>query len=404
MNEPLILHSRGSAGEGAELLPLVLAGRPPEIEGRKCHYRRKEIIADGEWVHRGERKPFTINPPRTKEWEKNFVRRLSAGIRTPILKRHTENPTAEDTLGYILGIEREGEKTYAEMQFIGDDALSLAARNDVSIYEKAEGIDAKGNPYGTFLDHVALTPNPNQPHLGPFLTIAASAGSSAVEAPVYELSTSGLAPERSPTMKPETITKLRAKLNLPDAAAVPDAEVAERAAVLALADPPADKSAEVTALSADVTRLTSELATAKSEAQTATLALSAAQPKQYDELSLSLIGESFATKREQAIASGGISEAGMKMLDAILLPGGKPSGVALALSGDGTSARPLYARICEIIAGNPGVKIGHGVTRAVPSLKLSGDQPEEMDEARRAYVAQSMGIPVPKPTEVARSA
>jgi hypothetical protein len=400
MPEPLILHAPASNGEGVNL-PLALTGLPNEIEGRKVHYRRKEIIADGEWVHRGERKRFSIDPNRTHLWEENYRKRLSAGIKTPILKRHTEAPTADDTLGYIVGIERKGDKVFADMQFIGDDALALAARNDVSIYEKAEGIDAKGNPFGLFLDHIALTPNPNQPHLGPFVTIAASAsGAPALEVPVFEPDNNpGTEPERSPIMKPETILKLRAKLNLTDTKAVPDEEVAERAAVLALADPPADKTAEVTALSADVTRLTKERDDAKRSAESATLALSAAAPKEYDPLALTLITESFGTWRDKAVTSGAISENGMKALDALLLPGGKPSPIALSLSAGST--RPLYAQVCEIIAGNPGVKTGHGVTRAT-ALQLSADDQNDplahmTPEERRAYAAQCMGVsPVAK--------
>lgn len=176
-------------------------------------------------------------------------------------------------------------------------------------------------------------------------------------------------------LTPETLTKLRTKLKL--GADVKDTDVAEKAALVALADQPTDRTAEVTALSADKTRLETELATAKTDLTAKTLALSAAQPKTYDDLSLSLIGESFATKREQAIASGSISEAGMKAIDALLMPNGKPAGVALALSGDGVSARPFYARLCEIIAGNPGVKVDNGVTRAMPTLALSADgQPD----------------------------
>ncbi len=147
-------------------------------------------------------------------------------------------------------------------------------------------------------------------------------------------------------------------------------------------------AAKVTALSADVQKITGER-------DAAVLALSANQPKEPDALTLSLTLDAFNTKREQAIASGVISEAGMKQIDTLLMPGGKPSGVALALSGDGTSARPLYARLCEIIAANPGVKANNGVERAHSALKLSGDDETPMDEARRQYVAQSMGISLP---------
>jgi hypothetical protein len=187
-------------------------------------------------------------------------------------------------------------------------------------------------------------------------------------------------------MKPETIQKLRAKLNLTDAKAVPDEEIVERAAALALADPPPDKSAEVAALSADVTRLKGELEAEKGKV----LKLSADAPREPDALSLSLITESFDTKRDQAIADGAISKAGADALDKLLRPGGKPTPLALSQSAGDT--RPLYSRIYEIIRDNPGVRHNNGVPRpgGDPALRLSGDGNND-DPAKLAENARREG-------------
>jgi hypothetical protein len=180
-----ILHA-ASTGEGLAL-PLVLAGYPKEIEGKPCFYRRKEVIKAGDWFHRGKREPFSVPVDRIDKWVAEFNRRAAAGVKVPITTHHTENPTANDTLGYAVALKREGESLFADVQLIDDDALTLAARNDVSICVMADGIDAKGNPSGEHLHHIALTPNPNQPHLGPFVSIAASAAGTPTEAPVFEL-------------------------------------------------------------------------------------------------------------------------------------------------------------------------------------------------------------------------
>ena len=57
---PLILSDRARLLAPGREVPLALAGFPKEIEGKPCHYRRKEIVRAGEWWHRGERKPFTV--------------------------------------------------------------------------------------------------------------------------------------------------------------------------------------------------------------------------------------------------------------------------------------------------------------------------------------------------------
>jgi hypothetical protein len=158
------------------------------------------------------------------------------------------------------------------------------------------------------------------------------------------------------------LRKLRAKLNL--AADVKDEDVAEQAAALALADPPPDKGPEVVALSAKVKTLETERDTIKAEAET--LKLSAAAPKEPDALSLSLITRAFKTDRERVIESGVVSEAGMKEIDALLLPAGKPAPFALALSAG--SPDPLYSRLCDVLRRHPGVKTDAKVKREGVSL------------------------------------
>jgi|SRR6478609_97845 len=384
------LHLAGSAGDGTPL-PLGLAGLPTEIEGKPVYYRRKEICHVVNEPHRGRRDPVTGQPvivdipaSRLDLWAQTFKKRAAKGIKPFLYPRHLdlengEQADARHTQGYLIDVERDGEKLYGTLQLIGEDARKCAAANDVSVTVTADALDSE------FLHHLAFTPNQQITGMEGYTALVASADGKSVRVPVFVLSdttTAGAEPatERSIVMKPETITKLRAKLNLTDAKAVPDEEIAERAATLALADPPKDNSAEVARLSADVTKLTKERDDAKAEAQKATLQLSANAPKEPDALTLSLTLDAFNTKREQAIASGTISEAGMKAIDALLMPGGKPNGVALALSGDGTSARPLYARLCEIIAANPGIKTGNAVnrgTKAEPQpLSLSGDSKE----------------------------
>jgi hypothetical protein len=384
---PLILSDREHLLAPGREVPLALAGFPKEIEGKPCHYRRKEVVRAGEWWHRGDRKPFSVTREQLDAWVAAFNRRLSAGIRPFVPDHHTEEPKAGENFGYVVGLARDGDSLYADVQLVGDDALALAAKNDVSIYVKPEGIDAKGEPCNEFLHHLALTPDPNQPHLQPFVKIAASAaaGATATEVPIYELS----AGNRSlPMFKPETLIALRKRLKLADDA--PEADVAEQAAALALAEPPPDKGPEVVALSAKVKTLETERDAIKAEADTLRLSAASA-PRQPDELMLAMYGENIAAKRESAIASGAVSEAEAKVFDSLIADAnGRPT--PLALSACGAAKRPLGFQLWDAVAklaeGEGGkVRTGQKVTRAVGvapgpnhqslSLSAAGSQSDE---------------------------
>jgi hypothetical protein len=94
------------------------------------------------------------------------------------------------------------------------------------------------------------------------------------------------------------------------------------------------------------------------------------------------------------VESGVVSEAGMKELDALLLPAGKPGKFALALSAG--SPDPLYSRVCDILRRNPGVKTDNAIPRDPASradaeeavrLALSGDV-ASVDEKKRDRQAE----------------
>jgi hypothetical protein len=142
---------------------------------------------------------------------------------------------------------------------------------------------------------------------------------------------------------------------------------------------------EITSLSAalaDRDAKILELSAAVKEKDAKVLELSAGAAgtpaKDIDPMALALINRSFKTDRQAVVASGVVSEAGMKEIDALLGVGG-PRAVALSLSAGGTD--PLYSRLCDIIRRNPGVRTDAGVKRdglstaappQFPALDLSG--------------------------------
>ena len=178
-------------------------------------------------------------------------------------------------------------------------------------------------------------------------------------------------------MKPENAQQVRAKLGF--GADVPDDQLDDKAAEKALA-----LSASIVTLTADLNAIKIERDAAKAEVTAKAeqvLALSGDQ-KDPDDFSVRLITKAFKTERDQVIAAGVISPAGMDELDKMFYANGKPTRVALSLSAGSTE--PMYSRLLEILKKFPGVKTNNGIARdATPAepLKLSGDEEKKPDLA-----------------------
>jgi hypothetical protein len=171
---PFVFRAPATGGPGKPL-PLALAGLPDELLGRRCHYLRKELAKVGEYVHRGTGKAFAITRDRMDGWIRAFKKRAGKGIKAPLTKQHTLNPKADDAVGYVVALSRQGDSLYADLQFIGDDALALAARNDVSLCAVTDVLDGDGDKHAEAIDHIALTPIPALTNLGGYVKIAAVA-------------------------------------------------------------------------------------------------------------------------------------------------------------------------------------------------------------------------------------
>jgi hypothetical protein len=251
MDRELLLLHAGPADVGRTLAP---AGLPTSIEGKPVHYRRKELARVGPFVHRGTGRSEVITRDRMDLWCDAFRRRLAKGIRPFVSDHHTLAPKAGDNYGYAVGLVREGDALLVDLQLIGDAALDLAARNDVSLCAVEGALDGDGERYAECLHHVALTPNPQLTNLGGFVKIAA-AGAPPVDVPLFERAAApartrcpfdvppsddslpGHAPgARYQMVSVETVGKLRNLLAL--GADVPDERVVELAAEYAAGQAP----------------------------------------------------------------------------------------------------------------------------------------------------------------------
>lgn len=389
-DEPVTL----DASERAGLLPAEVMADEIDPEGRPVRYYKKEIARVGHWHHRGQRHALTGAPMEfdithedCEDVVNNFKGRLEAGIKPFIPDSHMEKLDAKKNNGSIEDVWHEGPHLYGKMRIVGKSSIDAVGKNDVSVYlvngNDSLVIDATGKRYkGRVLHHVALTPDPALPHLAPFQRIAASADSPARNALVFQLASAnsiGADSLQEYPMDPVLLGQLRERFGIGSDVAnseLPDL-IGQRALSL---------SAELTAEKTKAVALSADLATK-------TIALSANDVSKLDPMSLSLISRAMRNEREQTIASGVISEAGMKEIDGLMLSDGKPTSTALALSAGSTD--PLYMRLCEIIRRNPGIKTGNaipaGATPADPKLALSGDT-EEQSIGKMAIAAANATI------------
>jgi hypothetical protein len=132
-----------------------------------------------------------------------------------------------------------------------------------------------------------------------------------------------------------------------------------------------------------VTALTRERDELKAKVDTATLELSSrpAAGALPDPMTLSLVSRLIRTEREQAIASGAISQAAATAIDGLFTFQGKPTSLALARAEGDTD--PIACRVYEILKAHAGqgVKSNNGVTRTTIDASRSDGSPLDAGQA-----------------------
>lgn len=186
--------------------------------------------------------------------------------------------------------------------------------------------------------------------------------------------------------RPDVIAKLRGHLKLGDD--VPDEQVATVAvehvsAAIDVQEKARADAQRVTSLSADVKRLNDEL---KSEREKVT-ALSADAPKELDPRMLGMIRKTCKNARDQVIASGVVSSAGMDKIDG-LLGVTAPDGIALSLSADNPD-EVIYTSLCDILAAHPGIKTNAAINRPRVSLSAGREDAELTPERKRELLKET---------------
>jgi hypothetical protein len=158
--------------------PALAVGGLKLNDGVPSQHFRKEVIRVGSYVKDDEGIEFEVTPKLLKHWIATFKEMKADGIEVPIPAGHTDEP--EKNHGFVRDVFAEGESLFNIMELIGKDSIDLAKRNHVSIYCPPELINpkkmagGKRKIYKRPIVHVALTPKPVIPGLGPWEAVAAS--------------------------------------------------------------------------------------------------------------------------------------------------------------------------------------------------------------------------------------
>ena len=159
----------GISEDGKKLQPIRFDN------GEPVYRFRVECIPAGKFLTADEQ-PFEVTQPTLEHWEQTFKAFANRGIPVPVLTGSHLEPTAEHSVGQVVGVDVKNGSLWATVEMIGKDVPRLAATNSVSIYAEPEWTDAKGNKYQWPLRHLLMTPDPRIPGMEGFTPLAASNG------------------------------------------------------------------------------------------------------------------------------------------------------------------------------------------------------------------------------------
>ncbi len=160
----------------AEMQPAMMLGLglPAHVSGLPAFYYWKDAIVVGSYVHPAGKFSLDITRDKLDGYADNFKPMQSNGVGVPILMDHTQSAAA--TLGWIVQVQRRGDRLLELHQFLGESARDIGLRNKVSLGIDPNFIDGKGNQYGEAIVHSAITPMPVVPNQDGFEPVEMSGG------------------------------------------------------------------------------------------------------------------------------------------------------------------------------------------------------------------------------------
>lgn len=350
----------------AETTPFLAMSAPRTEGGQPVKRFRKELIRTGSYCT-GDDVRFTVDDEALDNWAAEFSRMKSVGVKVPVPNGHTTDPEANR--GWVVDMFREGDSLVGVIDLVGEDAIKMAGRSDVSLYSPAHLDDGKGNSYKWPITHVALCTDPVIPGLDGFVPLAASLGNTPVNVPVFTAHK-----EIPVAFKFEKIQKA---LGIEEPLTEANADKAIVASFSGVTE-------KIGTLMGEVKTLKSDLATAKAAKPGET------KPKDVDPELLRLSRENHAMRLDGLIAGGKITPAVRDKLTAAFI-GDDGATLKLSLSS-GTSK--TFGLVLDALADNNPVTLGEKTSGQVLSLSggpASGDKP--LDQKIQDEMAAAAGVP-----------
>lgn len=179
----------------------MLAGARTDANGVPVKSYVKDLIRVGTYRDPKLGDTFDVTPDDLDRWVREFDRMNSNGVKVPVPDGHTFD--SQNNRGYVTGLFHDGSTLFGNIDLIGEDAIRMASRTEVSIYQPVEFTDDKQNKYDRPIAHVALTPVPVISGQGGFVPITASRGGTE-RVPVYRLA------QETTTMNPQLLAVAKA--------------------------------------------------------------------------------------------------------------------------------------------------------------------------------------------------
>ena len=355
----------------------ITAGLSTDANGQPVREYVKDLIRAGDWYKASTGQQFSLTEKDLDTYVSTFARMNKSGVKVYVPAGHTNDP--EKNRGYVTAMWREGQTLFARIQLIGEDAVSMASRSEVSVCIVPEIVAGDGTKFSDAIEHVALVSDPVINGQGKFVPIAASRG--LVQAPVYRL-----AQENSM----DALKKIAAKLGI---------EVTDAM----------DETALSEAIDAKIGAMQTEMSAAKKTVEASTAEIKASRDKiatlekdkglpTANADVLEARAESVELKLNKLAESGKI---GLKAAKAFadLLIGTPDKRPALALSREVASAAGLTAPLADSVLAaleqndpvSTGIKTGsQSLSRSVPgdNGQISASRTQEVikEQLNRAGV------------------
>lgn len=136
-----------------------LAGESTETKETDVALFDKDIIRTGLYHHPVTERSIDVTTERMDRWIAAFKAMKENGVDVEAVVDHSAK--AEDVIGYIQSLRREGEVLHAIHKMKGERGINLAKTvKNVSVLIDPDFRDGAGNNYGEAITHVAIVQSP----------------------------------------------------------------------------------------------------------------------------------------------------------------------------------------------------------------------------------------------------